>query len=72
MALFENNKDNSEKGANISKRIEKDIKKKKEHKIKGRGVTKNPYINNGNREKEKRKIDNNDYNKDKYMDLDQK
>ena len=44
MALFENNKDSSEKGGNISKRIEKDIKKKKDHKIKERGMTKNSHL----------------------------
>ena len=41
MALFDNNKDNKDNGCNISKRIEKDIKKKNNTKNKGRGMTKN-------------------------------
>ena len=50
MALFDNNK---EKEGNISKKIEKDIKKKKNSKIKGRGMTKKSYINTEKKEKEK-------------------
>jgi hypothetical protein len=45
MALFDNKNDNKEKGNNISKRIEKDINKKKGPKIKRRGMTKNSYNN---------------------------
>ena len=67
MALFDNN---TEKESNISKKIEKDIKKKKNAKIKGRGMTKKSYINTEKKEKEK--VDNSKLNEDKYMDLDQK
>ena len=67
MALFDNN---TEKEGNISKKIEKDIKKKKNAKIKGRGMTKKSYINTEKKEKEK--VDNSKLNEDKYMDLDQK
>ena len=67
MALFDNN---TEKESNISKKIEKDIKKKKNAKIKGRGMTKKSYINTEKKEKEK--VDNSKLNEDKYMDLEQK
>ena len=67
MALFDNN---TEKEGNISKKIEKDIKKKKNAKITGRGMTKKSYINTEKKEKEK--VDNSKLNEDKYMDLDQK
>ena len=67
MALFDNN---TEKEGNISKKIEKDITKKKNAKIKGRGMTKKSYINTEKKEKEK--VDNSKLNEDKYMDLDQK
>ena len=40
MALFDNDKDTKEKGNNIADRIEKDIKKRKNVKPKGRGTTK--------------------------------
>ena len=50
MALFDDNKDNKEKGNNISKRIEKDIKKKKNYKNVGRGKTKNTKINHEKKE----------------------
>ena len=70
MALFDNNKDNKEKGTNISKRIEKDIKKKKLHKIKGRGMTRKSYIKHDIKEDEKK--EDNQVNVDKYMDLEEK
>ena len=69
MDLFDNKKENKEKGSNISKRIEKDIKKRKNSKIKGRGITKNLKINKEKKEDNKNDINNNE---DNYMDLDQK
>ena len=69
MDLFDNKKENKEKGSNITKNIGKDIKKKKEHKIKGRGITKNTNINKEKKEDNKNEINNNE---DNYMDLDQK
>ena len=69
MDLFDNKKENKEKGSNISKRIEKDIKKRKNSKIKGRGITKNLKINKEKKEDNKNEINNNE---DNYMDLDQK
>ena len=70
MALFDNKNDNKEKGNNISKRIEKDINKKKGPKYKRRGMTKNSYIKHENKETDKN--DDKDKNEDKYMDLDPK
>ena len=70
MALFDNKNDNKEKGNNISKRIEKDINKKKGPKNKRRGMTKNSYIKHENKETDKNDIK--DKNEDKYMDLDPK
>ena len=70
MELFDNKKDNNEKGSNITKNIGKDIKKKKEHKIKGRGMTKNTNINKEKKEVNKNNINND--NEDHYMDLEQK
>ena len=69
MDLFDNKKENKEKGNNISKKIEKDIKKRKNSKIKGRGITKNLKINKEKKEDNKNDINNNE---DNYMDLDQK
>ena len=69
MDLFDNKKENKEKGSNISKRNEKDIKKRKNSKIKGRGITKNLKINKEKKEDNKNDINNNE---DNYMDLDQK
>ena len=40
MALFDSDKNNKDKGCNISKRFEKDIKKKNNPKKKERGITK--------------------------------
>ena len=70
MELFDNKKDNNEKGSNITKNIGKDIKKKKEHKIKGRGITKNTNINKEKKEVNKNNINNDD--EDHFMDLEQK
>ena len=73
MALFDNNKDNKEKGCNISKRIEKDIKKKNNQKSKGRGMTKNTKNISNNQVKKKNSKDLDiKTNDDKYMDLDTK
>ena len=69
MALFDDNKNNKEKGNNISKRIEKDIKKKKNYKKEGRGKTKNTKINH--EKKETIKKDDNEID-DKKMDIDPK
>ena len=68
MALFDDNKDNKEKGNNISKRIEKDIKKKKNYKKAGRGKTKNTKINH----EKKETIKKDDEIDDKKMDIDPK
>ena len=73
MALFDNNKDNKDKGCNISKRIEKDIKKKNFPKSKGRGMTKNSKnISNNQVKKKNSKVLDKGSNDDKYMDLDTK
>ena len=69
MALFDDNKDNKEKGNNIYKRIEKDIKKKKNYKNVGRGKTKNTKINHEKNETIKK--DDNEID-DKKMDIDHK
>ena len=69
MALFDNDKDTKERGNNIADRIEKDIKKRKNVKPKGRGMTKKTKFNKKNNEiiKSENIIDD-----DKYMDLDEK
>ena len=72
MALFDNNKDTKEKGSNISQKIGKDISKKKSHKTKRRGMTKNSYIKNDNKEKKDCENDIKISIEDKYMDIDQK
>ena len=70
MALFDNKNGNKEKGNNISKRIEKDINKKKGPKIKRRGMTRNSYIKQENKETDQN--NSKDKNEDKYMDIDTK
>ena len=73
MALFDDNKDIKDKGCNISKRIEKNIKKKNFPKSKGRGMTKNCKNNSLNQDKKKNSKDlDKKSNEDKYMDLDTK
>ncbi len=73
MALFDSGKNNKDKGCNISKRFEKDIKKKNNPKNKGRGITKATKNSSNNQVKKKNikelDIKNND---DKDMDLDYK
>ena len=73
MALFDSDKNNKDKGCNISKRFEKDIKKKNNPKNKGRGITK-ATKNSSNNQVKKKNIKDLDIktNDDKYMDLDDK
>ena len=73
MALFDSDKNNKDKGCNISKRFEKDIKKKNNPKSKGRGQTNNIKNNFNNQVKKKTSKDlDTKTNDDKYMDLDDK
>ena len=73
MALFDSGKNNKDKGCNISKRFEKDIKKKNNPKNKGRGITK-ATKNSSNNQVKKKNIKDLDIktNNDKEMDLDDK
>ena len=73
MALFDSDKNNKDKGCNISKRFEKDIKKKNNPKNKGRGITK-ATKNSSNNQVKKKNIKDLDIktNNDKEMDLDDK
>ena len=63
--------DNKDKGGNITKKIGKDIKKRKQFKSKGRGITKKSYFNHENDDKNKYNKEKNNFD-DKKMDIEPK